>query len=161
ENWPVLGPTNCGMHFINASSNAFGNGIFDGYSIVTGHEYAEAVTDPDNIASWQGGWLDAQGSENGDKCAWASNSANITLASHSYAVQPLWSNEAYDATGNGCVLGRCRCCGRRGGPPLGPPRRSEVVPQLPRELLDLLERLRVLVAVLLEQANRLLQVELP
>jgi hypothetical protein len=106
ENWPVLGPGNCGMHFINATSNAFGNGIFDGYSIVTGHEYAEAVTDPDNIASWQDGWLDAQGSENGDKCAWAKNSANITLGSHNYAVQPLWSNEAYDATGNGCVLGR-------------------------------------------------------
>ena len=58
------------MHNVNATSNAFGNGIFDGWSIVTGHEYSEAVTDPDNIASWQDGWLDAQGSENGDKCAW-------------------------------------------------------------------------------------------
>jgi len=65
------------------------------------------VTDPDNIASWQDGWLDAQGSENGDKCAWKNpGSGNITLGSHNYAVQPLWSNEAYDATGNGCVLGR-------------------------------------------------------
>ncbi len=58
------------MHNVNATSDAFGNGIFDGYSIVTGHEYAEAVTDPDNFASVQDGWNDAQGSENGDKCAW-------------------------------------------------------------------------------------------
>jgi serine protease len=109
-------PVYCGYHTQTSSVDglgnpyriqyAFGNGIFDGYSIVTGHEYSEAVTDPDNIASWQDGWLDASGNENGDKCAWASNSANIALGSHSYAVQPLWSNEAYDATGNGCVLGR-------------------------------------------------------
>jgi hypothetical protein len=106
QNWPGVGTTGCGMHFVNASSNAFGNGIFDGWSIVTGHEYSEAVTDPDNIASWQDGWLDASGSENGDKCAWASNTQNIALGGHSFAVQPMWSNEAYDATGNGCVLGR-------------------------------------------------------
>ena len=86
-------------------SNAFGNGIFDGWSIVTGHEYAEAVTDPDNFATWQDGWLDAQGSENGDKCAWT-DTQNITLGSHAFAVQPLWSNEAFDATGNGCVVSR-------------------------------------------------------
>jgi serine protease len=106
ENWPGVGKGGCGMHFVNATSNAFGNGIFDGYSIVTGHEYAEAVTDPDNIATWQDGWLDASGSENGDKCAWASNTQNITLGAHEYAVQPLWSNEAFDGTGNGCVVGR-------------------------------------------------------
>ena len=58
------------MHNVNATSNAFGNGIFDSWSIVTGHEYAEAVTDPDNFAAWQDGWNDAQGSENADKCAW-------------------------------------------------------------------------------------------
>jgi len=93
------------MHNVNATRNAFGNGIFDGYSIVTGHEYAEAVTDPDNFLSIQDGWNDAQGSENGDKCAWL-DTQNITLASHAFAVQPLWSNEAYDATGNGCVVAR-------------------------------------------------------
>ncbi len=105
ENWPGIGPTDCGMHNVNATSDSFGNGIFDGYSIVTGHEYAEAVTDPDNIASWQDGWLDAQGNENGDKCAWL-DTQNITLGSHNFAVQPLWSNEAFDATGNGCVVAR-------------------------------------------------------
>jgi serine protease len=104
-NWPGLGATACGMHNVNATSDAFGNGIFDGYSIVTGHEYAEAVTDPDNFFSVQDGWNDAQGSENGDKCAWL-NTQNITLTSHQFAVQPMWSNEAFDATGNGCVVSR-------------------------------------------------------
>jgi serine protease len=103
ENWPVVGTTGCGMHNVNATSDAFGNGIFDGYSIVTGHEYAEAVTDPDNFASVQDGWNDVQGSENGDKCAWI-GTQNITLGTHQFAVQPLWSNQAYDATGNGCVV---------------------------------------------------------
>jgi serine protease len=105
RNWPGIGPADCGMHNVNATSDAFGNGIFDGYSIVTGHEYAEAVTDPDNFATWQDGWLDAQGSENGDKCAWT-NTQNITLGGNQFAVQPLWSNEASDATGNGCVVSR-------------------------------------------------------
>ena len=100
-----LGTGGCGMHNVNATSNAFGNGIFDGWSIVTGHEYAEAVTDPDNIASDQDGWNDVQGSENGDKCAWL-DTQNISLGGHAFAVQPMWSNEAYDATGNGCVVGR-------------------------------------------------------
>ena len=105
ENWPGLGTGGCGMHNVNATSDAFGNGVFDGYSIVTGHEYAEAVTDPDNFASVQDGWNDIQGSENGDKCAWL-DTQNITLGSHTFAVQPLWSNEANDATGNGCVVKR-------------------------------------------------------
>lgn len=105
ENWPGIGATGCGMHYVNATSNAFGNGIFDGWSIVTGHEYAEAVTDPDNFASVQDGWNDAQGSENGDKCAWT-GTQNIQLGAHSFAVQPMWSNEAFDATGSGCVVSR-------------------------------------------------------
>ena len=105
ENWPGVGTGGCGMHNVNATSDAFGNGVFDGYSIVTGHEYAEAVTDPDNFLSDQDGWNDVQGSENGDKCAWM-DTQNIKLGSHLFAVQPLWSNEAYDATGNGCVVSR-------------------------------------------------------
>ena len=93
------------MNYVNAKSDAFGNGVFDGYSIVTGHEYAEAVTDPDNFFSDQDGWNDAQGSENGDKCAWY-HTQNITLASHNFAVQPLWSNEAFDAGKDGCQVSR-------------------------------------------------------
>src|SRR6266513_2581512 len=42
-NWPGLGTGGCGMNSVNAISDSFGHGVFDGYSIVTGHEYAAAV----------------------------------------------------------------------------------------------------------------------
>ncbi len=103
QNWPGVGTGGCGMHNVNATSDAFGNGVFDGWSIVTGHEYAEAVTDPDNFTSIQDGWNDDQTSENGDKCAWT-NTQNISLGARKFAVQPLWSNRAFDATGSGCVV---------------------------------------------------------
>jgi serine protease len=103
--WPGAGTTGCGMHSVNASSDAFGNGIFDGYSIVTGHEYSEAVTDPDNFASVQDGWNDDQTSENGDKCAWY-HLQNVSLGGHQFAVQPTWSNEAFDAGKDGCAVSR-------------------------------------------------------
>jgi serine protease len=72
---------NCGENFINRTNNSYGNGYFDGFSVVGGHEYAEAITDP-HTASGQYGWLDGSGSEVGDKCAWASISTDITLGSH-------------------------------------------------------------------------------
>jgi hypothetical protein len=103
--WPGFGTEGCGMHNVNATSNAFGNGIFDGYSIVTGHEYSEAVTDPDNFFAVQDGWNDDQTSENADKCAWY-HTQNITLAGHQFAVQPTWSNEAFDAGQDGCAVSR-------------------------------------------------------
>ncbi len=86
----------CGMNYVNATNNSYGNGYFDGFSIVGGHEYAEAATDPvpsSGSIGWQGpgGGSD----EIGDKCAWTTNgdvSQNITLGSNSYAVQELWSN---------------------------------------------------------------------
>jgi hypothetical protein len=84
----------CGMNFVNATNNSFGNGYFDGFSVVGGHEYAEAQTDPFPSS----GWLDSSGSENGDKCAWSSSSTNITLGGNPFAVQPLWSN-----ANSGCV----------------------------------------------------------
>jgi serine protease len=102
--WPVLGQS-CGLHNVNATSNAFGNGIFDSWSIVVGHEYSEAVTDPDNFAAVQDGWNDAQTSENADKCAWT-EMQNITLGGHKFAVQPTWSNEAYDAGKDPCAVSR-------------------------------------------------------
>jgi serine protease len=105
KDWPALGTDGCGKHFVNATSNSFGNGIFDGYSIVVGHEYSEAVTDPDNFFSNQDGWNDATGSENADKCAWI-ETQNITLGGHQYAIQPTWSNEAFDAGKDGCAVSR-------------------------------------------------------
>jgi hypothetical protein len=96
--------TGCGGNRVNAQDDAFGHGYLDGYSIVAGHEYAEAVTDPGNLTGFQDGWNDATTSENGDKCAW-SGLQNVTLAGQSYAVQPLWSNEANGGQG-ACVMSR-------------------------------------------------------
>jgi hypothetical protein len=92
---------NCGMNFIN-SNNSYGNGYFDGFSIVGGHEYSEAMTDPHpERTSTNFGWLANNGEEIGDLCAWASNSTDITLPNgHFYAVQPLWSNAS---SGGSCV----------------------------------------------------------
>ncbi|HEX9338918.1 MAG TPA: hypothetical protein VF892_23665 [Pseudonocardiaceae bacterium] len=78
----------CGEDSVNG-----GNGTLDGVSIVEGHELAEAITDPSLNA-----WFDAQGNEIGDKCAFV-NLANITTSAGTFAVQPLWSNNAND-----CVL---------------------------------------------------------
>jgi hypothetical protein len=105
KDWPALGTSGCGKHFVNAQSNAFGNGIFDGYSMVVGHEYSEAVTDPDNFFANQDGWNDGTGSENADKCAWI-ETQNIALGGHQYAIQPTWSNEAFDAGKDGCAVSR-------------------------------------------------------
>jgi hypothetical protein len=80
----------CGMNSVNLSDNSYGNGYFDDFSVVGGHEYAEAETDPFT----QGyAWLDRGGNEIGDKCAWSFLSTDITLSNGLfYAVQPLWSN---------------------------------------------------------------------
>lgn len=88
----------CGVNSVNATDDAYGHGYFDGYSIVAGHEYAEAVTDPDNYNGTQDGWNDATTSENGDKCAW-NGLQNITLRNQYFAVQPLWSNAAAGGQG--------------------------------------------------------------
>lgn len=61
-------------------------GTLDGVSIVGGHEQAETETDPQPDT----GWLDASGSENGDKCAWTDLIDNSNAGG--YPTQPLWSN---------------------------------------------------------------------
>jgi hypothetical protein len=94
----------CGENSVNTTNDAFGNGYLDGYSIVAGHEWAEAITDPDNQMGTQDGWNDVSTNENGDKCAWT-NLKNITLGSHQFAVQPLWSNLANGGQG-GCAFSR-------------------------------------------------------
>ena len=88
----------CGMNFVN------GNGYFDGFSIVGGHEYAETITDPFPSS----GWVDGSGAENGDKCAWISSgqgaAQNVSLGGGaSYPVQSLWSN-AFNGGAGGCVV---------------------------------------------------------
>jgi hypothetical protein len=98
----------CGGNSVNATNDAFGHGYLDSYSLAGGHEFEEAVTDPDAFPT-QDGWNDASTSENGDKCAYF-HAANLTVPTdkhHSryWAVQPMWSNEANGGTG-GCAMKR-------------------------------------------------------
>jgi serine protease len=93
---PDAGRT-CGENFVNT------NGTYDGFSIIGGHEYAETITDP-----FLNGWYDpndAGGGEIGDKCEWSPHSADVSLSTGSFAMQPLWSNSAYMINPvNGCVM---------------------------------------------------------
>lgn len=93
----------CGGNSVNTKDDAFGHGYFDSYTLAGGHEWEEAVTDPD---SWptQDGWNDLATSENGDKCAYF-NARNIRIGGYYFAVQPMWSNEANGHTG-GCAYSR-------------------------------------------------------
>lgn len=82
----------------SCGANFNGLGPAAGITIVEGHELAETITD--QFPS--GGWLDGNGAENGDKCAWSSATASESLNGTSFPVQPLWSNAANNNTG-GCV----------------------------------------------------------
>ncbi|MBV8207371.1 MAG: hypothetical protein JO041_11310 [Acidobacteria bacterium] len=95
--------TSCYANSVNPVSDSFGHGVFDSYSIVVGHEYAEAITDPDNFFSVQDGWNDISTMEIGDKCE-GSGLSNVHMGNYTFAVQPLWSNRSFDANGQGCVL---------------------------------------------------------
>lgn len=73
----------------------------------TSHEHFEAVTDPD---PWGPGdprtaWVDANGYENGDKCAYFygtlnGDGSNIIMNGHPYVMQLEWSNKANTCTTN-------------------------------------------------------------
>jgi serine protease len=93
----------CGGNSVNPRNDAFGHGYMDSYSLAAGHEFQEAVTDPDTWPT-QDGWNDYQTSENGDKCAYF-HAANLHVGSYYFAVQPMWSNEANGGTG-GCAMKR-------------------------------------------------------
>ena len=105
----VYGNTSCGPNFVNAGPA----GLYDGVTIVLGHEIEETVTDPgagDVINGVQyGAWYDMGGYENGDKCAWVGDglSTSIPGAANNikgndgklYAVQSLWSNSSAGGAG--------------------------------------------------------------
>jgi hypothetical protein len=93
--------------YIVLTPRRFGHGVFDGYSIVVGHEYAEAVTNPDNFAAVQDGWNDAQTSETGDKCAWT-NLANVAMNKNT-----KFGCNHCGATRLSMPLARGACCRRR------------------------------------------------
>jgi serine protease len=82
---------------------------YDGFSVVGGHEYAETITDPFPVSGW---WdpSDPFGGEIGDKCAWRDpvsgniDIGTVTLTTGTFAVQPLYDNNALANGGDGCVL---------------------------------------------------------
>ena len=82
----------CGANYNGLGSKA-------GITIVEGHEMAETITDQYP----NGGWLDRNGAENGDKCAWIATgqgaTTSVSLNGTNFPVQSLWSN----ATSN-CVV---------------------------------------------------------
>lgn len=86
----------CGANFNGLGTKA-------GITIVEGHEMAETITDQYP----NGGWLDRNGEENADKCAWIQSgqgaSASVNLNGTNYPVQSLWSN-AFNSNRGGCVI---------------------------------------------------------
>jgi Putative Ig domain len=76
----------CGRDFVNTGAA----GRLDGVSLVAGHEYAETLTDQNP----PGGWTDSAGDETADLCEWNSGSgavsANLTLPTGTFAMQPLF-----------------------------------------------------------------------
>jgi serine protease len=89
---------NCGRNQVNAGTA----GLLDGVSILAGHEYVESVTDP-----FMNAWTDTDRNETSDKCLqWTLPGyfRNTTFTSGTFAVQPNWSNYAYQTTGNGCMF---------------------------------------------------------
>ena len=103
--WQLDANYGCGQNFVNGGSA----GLLDGWSLVGGHEYAEAVTDPAPAT----GYIDtndengstASGGEIADKCVWAGLpwglsdpfgdiSLPVGTTTESFAMQSLWSNAA-------------------------------------------------------------------
>ena len=77
---------------------------------VSGHELAEAMTDPAS----PGAWYDGSGAENGDKCAWTFGAPLVQFTNGTWwKIQGEWSNAAFTAgTGyanssgqKGCLTG--------------------------------------------------------
>jgi hypothetical protein len=86
-------------YVLDAGSSCGANSVqnsLDGFSIVGGHEYAEAVTDPEPSS----GWVDSSGEEIGDLCAWQ-GLTTLSLPAGSFAIQPLWSNSAGGCAASG------------------------------------------------------------
>lgn len=95
---PNMG-SGCGAGAVNTP------GLLDGVTMVAGHEYLEAVTDPAVFATGasDGGWVDTIGNENADKCAYVfvgpGAVTNVTFTTGTFAVQGTWSDQDLNGTG--------------------------------------------------------------
>jgi hypothetical protein len=74
---------------------------------VTAHEISEARSDPASPFAW----YDANGDENGDKCAWTFNKSSVMFSDgRQWKLQGEWSNKAFTAgTGYPNSLGQNGC----------------------------------------------------
>ncbi|MGA2760601.1 MAG: hypothetical protein ABSF08_09825 [Candidatus Cybelea sp.] len=82
----------CGSNSIKPPADE--TGVDEGVTILEGHEFGEAITDPEPFTGWNG-----VSGEIGDYCAWH-NIANDKFGTKSYTSQPMLS----DAT-ESCVQG--------------------------------------------------------
>jgi hypothetical protein len=82
----------CGSNDIKPPADE--TGVDEGVTILAGHEFGEAITDPQPYTGWNG-----VSGEIGDYCAWH-NLANDKFGTKSYTAQPMLS----DAT-ESCVQG--------------------------------------------------------
>jgi hypothetical protein len=75
---------------------------------VSAHELSEARSDPNS-----GGWFDASGQENGDKCAWTFNVPSVAFSNGSrWKLQGEWSNKAFNhVAGFNCYPNSSNQCG--------------------------------------------------
>jgi hypothetical protein len=95
-------PFVAGVHSCDMGESPTGTSV-DAVLNVVSHEHNEILTDPTG-----GGWYDATGDENGDKCAWTFGTTlgpsgalfNQTIGGASYLLQEEWSNQD-----SGCVQG--------------------------------------------------------
>lgn len=88
----------CGAGSVNSP------GTLDGATEAASHEYAETLTDQFPGYSPIPGWISANGSENGDLCAYAPVTSpgpafNLVLSTGTVAVQGTWSNIANGGKG--------------------------------------------------------------
>jgi len=82
--------SSCGVNFVNPGAA----GVLDAFSIVSGHEYAETLSDQNP----PGGWTNpGTGEEVGDECAWITSgqgaTSNVHMATGVFAMQSVWSND--------------------------------------------------------------------
>jgi len=83
----------CGSNKIPPASDE--SAADEGVTIVSGHEFAESITDPKPVT----GWYNSTYGELGDECAWT-DLKNIQFGAYSFAAQPLFSNAS-----DSCVQG--------------------------------------------------------
>jgi hypothetical protein len=93
--------SSCGENFVNHGSQ----GVLDGFSIVSGHEYAETLTDQNP----PGGWTNPEtGEEAADECAFISSgqgaAANVSTATGTFAMQSIWSNDTHECEISHAIL---------------------------------------------------------